>query len=134
MSVFNPLFTAIHSTLAGNGSLTALLGGTFIYMGQAPDGQALPYVVFSSQSSFEENITPREMNETIIFARAYSDYYPTAGSIDAALKTALGGTIEVDGYTNFWLSREQGFSIPERGGDGKIIWQAGAFYKVRLCK
>lgn len=135
MSEINALFTALYSRLAANGTITAALGGSAIFQGIAPDGQALPYLIFSLQSGAMDNICPSELINDVVYIRAFANAFPQAGSIDAMVAADLhDGSISVTGYQNFWLMRESGVALPERGEDGKIIWQAGGMYRVRLSK
>ena len=59
-SHINALNAAIYSKLSGGTALVSALGGTCIYHGIAPEGRALPYVIWSYVAGGHENMTPRE--------------------------------------------------------------------------
>ncbi len=135
MSVFNVLNEAIYNALSADSQLTSLLSGTAaIYYLQAPDGAELDYVVFSHQGGGPENITASDMRNQLVFVRGYSAVGPAkAGSIDARCSAILHGkALNVSGYTNFWLAREDDLSLVMNAPDGNQVWMAGAIYRVRL--
>jgi len=125
------LNTAIYSTLAG----TITAAGSAIFADQAPDGQALPYAVFDYTSDLTENITPRDMNNSLLFIRAYATTKAEAGTIDQQVKALLHKkTLAVSGYANFWTARENAFSLTETDPSGRKTHMAGAEYRIRLSK
>ena len=125
------LNTAIYSTLAG----TVTAAGSAIFLDQAPDGQALPYVVFDYTSDQTENITPRDMNNAVLFIRAYATTKAQAGTIDQQVKSLLHlKTLVVSGLSNFWTARENAFSLTETDPAGRKTHMAGAEYRIRLSK
>ena len=132
----NELNTAIYSRLSGGTALTALLGGTAIYHQQAPDGRALPYVVFSTQSAIDENQTANRTKNTLIQVRAFSGVSAAqAGSIDAACDALIHDTpLTVTGYTNFWIRRDGEIELLENLPNGGKVWSSGATYRIRLDK
>lgn len=135
MSVLNALNAAIYSQLNAATALTSLLAGTTaIYYQQAPDEAAYDYVVFSHPAGGPENIYSGDLRDQLVFVRGYSNTGPAAaGSIDAQISASLhGGSINVSGYTNFWLVREQDFSLVEAPPRGERVYMAGANYRIRL--
>lgn len=133
MSVLNVTNAAIYSKLASNSTLTALLGGTAIYYQQAPDNQALPFVVFSLQAGGPQNINPSDLRNQLYFVRGYAATPALAGSIDAQCNASLHGvTLTVSGYTNFWTVRENDFAMPINEPNGARSNMAGAYYRIRL--
>lgn len=135
MSVNNALNAALYSKMNAATALTGLLAGTTsIYYQQAPDGAALNYVVFSYQGGGPTNYYPHDSRDMLLFARGYSATGPAAaGSIDAQISTLLHrGSVNVSGYTNYWLARETDASLVENAPDGTKVWMAGAIYRVRL--
>lgn len=133
MSVLNVTNAAIYSKLAANSTLTTLLGGTAIYYQQAPDNQALPFVVFSLQAGGAENINPSDLRNQLYFVRGYAATPALAGSIDAQCHASLhGATLSVSGYTNFWTVRESDFAMPINEPNGTRSNMAGAYYRIRL--
>ncbi|TXH58140.1 MAG: DUF3168 domain-containing protein [Desulfurellales bacterium] len=133
MSVLNVTNAAIYSKLAANSTLTTLLNGTAIYYQQAPDNQALPFVVFSLQAGGPDNINPSDLRNQLYFVRGYAATPALAGSIDAQCSTSLhGATLTVSGYTNFWTVRENDFAMPINEPNGARSNMAGAYYRIRL--
>ena len=134
MSIQNALNTGLYSKLSGGTALVASLGGTAIYYQQAPDGQTLPYVVWSYSSGIGyENITPSESTNELLFVRGYADNPALAGTVDGNIKDLLHKQeITVAEYTNFWTAREMPVHTSEIDDAGKTTWISGAFYRVRL--
>lgn len=133
----NELNTAIYGRLQGTSGVTSLLSGTTaIYNQQAPEGATLPYVVFSTASEIDENMTQNRTKNTLVSIRAYSGVSAAqAGSIDAAIDTAIHLVpLTVSGWTNFWMAREQGIELVENQPSGKRIFSSGADYRARLDK
>ena len=94
MSIVTALTTALYSRLSGGSALTTALGGTKIYHLQAPDGAALPYVVYSQVSGGDLNDTPTREKSQVYYIRAYAASMTTAGTldylIDQLMRTNLG--------------------------------------------
>jgi len=133
MSAFNALNTGILSTLSGGTALTGALGGTAIYYQQAPDGAALPYVVWNYQGGGDENITQSRMKNLLVYVRGYAASPALAGTIDAYCDALLHGkTISVTGWSNFWTAREEDISLVENLPDKTRIYSEGGIYRIRL--
>lgn len=134
MSVLNVTNAGIYSKLSANSTLITLLGGgTAIYYQQAPDNQALPFVVFSLQAGGPDNINPSDLRNQVYFVRGYAATPALAGSIDAQCSASLhGATVTVSGYTNFWTVRETEFAMPINEPNGTRSNMAGAYYRIRL--
>ena len=131
----NVLNAAIYSRLQTTSAITSLLSGTTaIYNQQAPEGATLPFIVFSTPSELDDNMTQNRTKNNIVYIRAYSgNSAAQAGSIDAAIDTALHLIpLTVSGWTNFWMAREQGIELVETQPTGKQIFSMGANYRVRL--
>jgi len=132
---FGIMGTALYSKLAGGTALIAALGGTAIYAEQAPDGQSLPYVVFSHVGGGPENITPREMYSDQWNVRAYAATRAQANALDGHLSGLLHkGGLSVTGYTTFWMVRETSVSLVENPPNGAHVYMAGGLYRVRLSE
>jgi hypothetical protein len=133
----NALNSALYSRLQTTSAITSQLSGTTaIYNQQAPEGAVLPYVVFSTPSELDENMTQNRTKNNVVYIRAYSGSSAAqAGSIDAAIDTALHLIpLTVTGWSNFWMVREQGIELVETQPSGKIIYSSGANYRCRLDK
>lgn len=133
MSIQNALNAAIYTKLSGGTALTTLLGGTAIFYQQAPDAQALPFVLWDIASDFDENMTANRTKNCVVFIRGFASTPITAGSIDSAVDALVNGSVlSVSGYANFWTQRENGFQLVETDATGKRTHMSGAQYRVRL--
>ena len=132
---FGAMGTALFNALTGGTSPTALitaLGGSSVYSDQAPDGAALPYVVYSHAGGGPEN-NPAGMRNNIWNVRAYAATKAQAVNVDAQIDALLTGqALTVSGFTNFWTVREDDISLVENPPDGGRIYMSGALYRVRL--
>jgi hypothetical protein len=133
----NAFWTALYSRLAGGTALTALLGGTYIYHGQALDGKVPPYVVYSIQGGGYTPTSRHVDANAVIYVRGYSSVSAlAAGSISEAVGTLLDRLpLTVTGWTNAELQAEAPhiqFSMTDESG--KITWTSGDQYRVLLDK
>lgn len=134
MSVYNAMRTAIYSKLSADGTLISALGGTVIYFAQAPDSASPPFVVFNFQGGGPLNINANDLRDQIVFVRGFADNPTKVGDIDAACSDLLHrSSIDVSGYTNFWLAREQDLSLVENLPNNVKRYMAGALYRVRIA-
>ena len=125
---------AIYSQLANGTALTAALGGTAIYHLHAPDGAALPYVVFGWQGGGDLNIDPNETNESVQFVRVYAAKDEQAGTIDGLIRARLHRqAITVTGYNTVYCWREGDYETVETTA-GSAIYTQGGFYRIRIKK
>ena len=131
-SHINALNAALYSKLTGGTALVSALGGTCIYHGIAPEGAALPYMVWSYAAGGHENMTPRESVNAVIYVRAYATTAKQAATIDGLAAELMETKLTVTGWNNFWLAREESIVLPETDSAGKTTWSCGAYYRVRL--
>ena len=110
-SPYNALNTAIYTKLSGGTALTNALGGTCIYHGVAPEGAALPYVVWSYAAGGADNFTPRESVQEVVYVRAYADDAKEAAQLDAHINNLLSGTLSV---TDWKLLQSVTYKVPDR--------------------
>ena len=94
-SHINALNAAIYSKLSAGTALTTALGGTAIYHGVAPEGKALPYVIWSYVAGGHENMTPRESVNAVIYVRAYAADAKTAAQLDGYAAELLETTLSI---------------------------------------
>ena len=135
MSFYNDLNKGIFDKITAGTALIASLGGSAVYYNQAPDGQSLPYVVFSYQGGGNDNITPRRSKDNVMYIRAYAVTPAAAGTIDGHLDDLLHNqTLTVAGWTNYWMARETDLTLPDNQESSETVHSAGAFYRVRLSK
>lgn len=132
----NELDTALYSRLQGTAVTSLLSGTTAIYKNQAPEGAALPYIVFNKQSGSPWNLDANRVDDLLYYVRAYSgNSAAQAGSIDAQIDTALHLTpLTVSGWTNIWIARESNIELVATEPSGRLIHSAGALYRIIVDK
>jgi hypothetical protein len=131
------LGSALYSRLSGTALGTLLYGGTAtpsVFHGQAPDGTALPYVVFLYPSETDDNTTSRRMKDIVIRVYGVASNDAQAGSIDKQIDTmlhrvALGSS---GGWTNIRLQRENGYQLITTDEAGKKYYTSGADYRAEI--
>lgn len=131
-SPLNALNAALNTRLTGGTALIAALGGTAVYHAYAPEGQALPFVVWSHSGGGHENMTPNESVNLVVYIRAYAASAKEAGALDGMVATLMSSPLTVTGWNNFWLAREESIVMPEKEASGETTWACGAYYRVRL--
>ena len=126
--------TAIYNRLSGGTALTTALGGTAVYFQNAPDGKALPYVVFTAASRIDENESPHRTVNMLYYIRAYASTPVQAASIDAEIDTLMhDNALTITGVTsNFWCMREQSFDLVEMDSSTRRVYSCGAEYRIRI--
>lgn len=132
----NALDSALYTRLQGTAVTSLLSGTTAIYKNQAPEGAALPYIVFNKQSGSPWNLDANRTDDLLYYIRAYSgNSAAQAGSIDAQVDTALHlAPLTVSGWTNIWIARETNIELPSTEPSGRVIHSAGALYRIILDK
>lgn len=134
MSIVNAITTSLYSRLSAGTALTNALGGTYIYHMQAPDGAALPYVVYSQVSGGDLNETPNREKSQLYFIRAYAASMGAAGTLDALVDALMRTNLSVSGWSTYWTAREDDFTLVENPTDQSKIFMAGAYYRVSLSE
>lgn len=131
--ILGAMGTAIYSKLSNGTALTTAMGGTAIYIDQAPDNASLPYVIFNLVAGGPDNITPRDMRSSLWDVKAFASTRGSANVLDGLCSSLLhGGSVTVSGYTTFWLVRESDFSLVENLPNGGKIYMAGGDYRIRI--
>lgn len=129
----NALDTAIYNKLNGTAALTTALGGSYIYQHTAPQGQALPYVIFFHAGGGQENVNPSDLQNHVYLVKAVAADLSQAGSLDDNIRAALHQqTLTIAGYTNIYTARETTVRLAEVTGKGTFAYHAGAYYRIRL--
>ena len=127
--------TAIYTTLAAGTALIGKLGGTAIYDMQAPDGVALPYLIFNHQGGGPDSINPSEIESNLWLVKAYSaTSAQNASQIFAEADTLIhrkqlsinGGTVNT-----FWCAREENVKLVETLPSKQHVWMQGGLYRIR---
>jgi len=129
----NAIETGLYSKLTGTAALTTALGGSYIYNRVAPQGQALPYVVFNHAGGGHENINPSDMQNHVYLVKVVASGSKAAGTINDLVIAALhNSTLTVTGYTNFWTALEEEVQLTETAPDGTHIFHTGGYYRIRI--
>ena len=124
----------LYAKLIGDTALISELSGdTAVYYGVAPQGKALPYVIFFNAGGGPENTYPSNLTSEVYVVKAGADSLGGALSVDNACKSAIHKqTLTVTGYTNIWTRRENDVSLTEVSDDGTIIRHEGGYYRIRV--
>ncbi len=122
---------ALYNTLSD--SSIAAAGASGVYNRIAPQGAALPYVIYQWQGGGDENSSPRRARNTVYAVQALAETLDDAEAIDAAVDALLHNqSLTVPGWTNFWMAREGDISYQEVDPAGRPIFHAGGVYRIRL--
>lgn len=122
---------AVFNKLAGAAGLTALVSSR-IYARMAPQGTALPYVLFSHQGGGQANMEPVDRLEVVYWIRAYAATQAAAGAIDDQISAALHRqALTITGWAHLGCQREGDQRLEERDAAGALIWITGALYRIR---
>jgi hypothetical protein len=130
----NEVATALYTTLTNGTTVTGLLSGTTaVYDRLAPEGAALPYVVFSLQAGGPVNQYPDDARELYYFVRAYALTGKSAGAIDAAVSAKLHRqNISVTGWNTVWCARSTDLENVETPAGKAPVYMNGAIYRIRI--
>ena len=131
------LGSALYSRLSGTALGTLLAGGTAapaIFHEQAPDGQVLPYVIFSYPSEVDDNSSPRRLKDIVIRCYAVALNDAQAGTIDACIDTLLyrNPLGSAGGWKNIRLQRENGYQLITTSEAGIRYYTSGADYRAEI--
>ena len=108
-------------------------GATGAYNRIAPQGSALPYIIFQWQGGGDENSSPRRARNTLYAVQALAVTLDDADAIDAAVDALLHHQpLTVPGWSAFWLAREGDIAYQEVDPTGRPIFHAGGLYRVRM--
>ena len=122
---------AVFNKLGAAAGLTALVSSR-IYARQAPQGAALPYVIFSHQGGGQVNMEPVDRLELVYWIRAYAATQAAAGAIDDQISLALHRqALTATGWAHLGCQRESDQRLEERDAAGALIWITGALYRIR---
>lgn len=134
MSVSNAIGSAIYTKLSNSAGVTSLLSGTTaIYRQQAPDAEAMPYVVFGLMGGGPLNITPSDLRDELVYVRGYAATPLAAGSIDAAISAVMHqGTLAISGYSVLWVVRETDREAVETLANNQKAYVQGGYYRISL--
>ena len=121
------LNTALYSKLGG----TATAAGAAVFYLGAPDAQPLPFIVWDYAADRDTNYTPNRVKDSLVFIRAYAATPAAAGTIDGQIDALLHmKPLTITGYNNFWIARENAYSLEQTDQAGKKSYMAGAEYRV----
>lgn len=112
----NNLLPAIKTLLTGSALSTDV--GARMYLDQAPDGAALPYVVYSIVSSVPQDTFAEKLDETLVQFSLFSE---TAGAAEITdmysdLRTLFDdATLTITGNTHIWCAFRNLVTMYESG-------------------
>lgn len=122
--------TGLYTKLNVSAITTLATGGVWNKL--APQGTALPYVIFQWQGGGDRNVTPSRERDLVYTVKAVAADAAAAEAIDAEIDTLLhGGTLTVSGWTNF-LSRREGDVNYSESPAGASVYHVGAMYRFRI--
>ena len=130
-------WTALYGRLAGGTALTTLLGGTAIYHAQAPEGKALPYVIFSWQGGGYGHSSPHVDANGVVYIRAYSKVSQAqAGAISEEVFNLLDRKpLTVTGWSNAQLMAESPhIQFNDTDESGVTTYSCGEEYRILIDK
>lgn len=135
-SIYTALNTALGSVLTGSTALTGALGSTAIYYLQAPEGQAVPFVLWSYQSENQENIEPSQLHQAVVYIRCYDTNAARAGTVDGLIDGLIDGkTLTLaSSWVNYWSAREESISLVENTPNQIPVYAVGGLYRINLDK
>ena len=130
-SPITALETALYTKLNVSAVTTLATGGVWNKI--APQGTALPYVIFQWQGGGDDNLTPRRGRNLIYTVKALAADADTAENIDEQIDLALHyQTLTVSGWTNYRMAREDDVNYQEEP-TGVPVWHIGAMYRIEIC-
>ena len=110
-------------------------GATGVYNRIAPQGAALPYVIFQWQGGGDENDHPKRSRNLVYTVKALAATVTAAETIDAACDALLhDGSLTISGYSLFWLRREGDVAYGEVNDAGVTVFHSGGMYRIRTEK
>ena len=119
-------------TKLSDSSITAA-GASGVFNRIAPEGSALPCVIFQWQGGGDENSSPRRARNTLYSVQALAETLDDAEAIDAAVDALLHlQALAVPGWSNFWMAREGDIAYQEVDPAGRPIFHAGGIYRIRM--
>lgn len=127
----NAIEAGIFSQLAGGTALISSLGGTAIYIDNALDNQAYPYLVFSLQAGGEDTTTANEIEQPLYFVRVWNRVPEDADTIYQLAHARLQEQVfSITGYNWLWCRREQRIDGTEKQTDGTRAYYRGGLYRL----
>lgn len=128
--------SAIYTVLAAGTALTGQIGGTRIYLEQAPQGATLPCVIISRLTARDTNDSPRRNRRALYVVKAITeDDVDKAEAIDDEIDTLLfDATLTVTGWGVYWCRRTTDVQYREGGPGGATMHHRGAQYEIRLAE
>lgn len=138
----NELDASIYNKLTGDATLTGLLaaGTASVFNGMAPQGAAMPYVVFSAASDRDGYTLDAEATVDFIYgvkavtsSPAGSPTKKAAGTIAARIKTVLNDApLTITGRT--WLSTRRESSIDySEPANSNVYFHVGGNYRIWIA-
>ncbi len=126
---------AIHTLLAAGTVLIAALGGTAIWETMAPQGTALPYVVYFHSGGGDDNDSPRRARSPLWTVKAIAETQAQAKELDDEVDALLHmHSLTLGSWYNYWMAREVDVCYAEPGPGGVVYWHWGGQYRIRIAE
>jgi hypothetical protein len=107
---------------------------TGIFDGEAPEGQAFPYLVWQNLPSPEQYTFTRRSLQTFIYqlvVHAEGHDKTAANAARDAIDTALNlQPLDVAGHSR--TTRDETFDLPPTRDEGKTVQHVGATYRIQV--
>lgn len=132
------LLGALADRFDGYGGLTALVGSSGLYVGQEPEGVALPFVVVTHQGEVPEWTT--EKAYTTIATVQFNCYAKGCAAVEAIALQVKGcfdwcqANLNINGATPIRMTRTMYVLAAEavRASDGALVYRAQLDYEVEV--
>lgn len=129
------LDAALYAQLATAATTLYSLVVARVYDALAPQGAAMPYVVFNVQAGGYLNLTPTDYGEWVYQVKGVAASQSVANSIDSAIATRLHNmALSVSGWTLVSCMRENEAPSYIEIVNGAPIFNRGSFYRIRASK
>lgn len=140
----NAVAAAIKAKLDADATLTAMLGAAAeghtaaVYHRRAPEGAALPYVIFFKSSGIPKYTLKSRSHMDLVYtikgvceSPADSPTGKPAADIDARVDALIGtdGTLSITGKTQLYTRRIADVDYPEQQAD-RILTHVGGQYRI----
>ena len=124
------LFKGLWNAYNGNAALKAVVSG--MYLTEAPQGTAYPYIVYHLISNIADWTYTEDMENSLIQFSIFDDHSSSKTILDIfeKLKTCFDWTVlTVAGYNSIYCKRE--FNILTRDNS---IWNLSCQYRMEIQK
>jgi Protein of unknown function (DUF3168) len=132
MALHTDLDTALYQRLTSTAGTA--LWGTRVYATQAPQGAALPYVIFDYRAGGDLNLSPSRLAEARYQIEVIADTVAQARQGAEYLEVTLHEQpLSVTSWVHLGTTQISLLSQVENA-EGRQFWRRGATYRIRLGK